>query len=283
MKNNKIALSVKISALILMAGISLAACKSSGSDTTWITEALISESTIPSFNVVKGDYCLPKLVIPNKNIIGADLMMINDAIMEINKIAGLDYAKLTSEINNTSKASCTPSPIFINISEYKHRAYKEYFISKYRLVLGDDDYEYAVQKGLSTSDELGSANEVPCFAHGVYSSIEANKTNDGYHFLRSTNPKFWFIQIGYRGTMIDREFKHCLREELAHALFSIPDRLQQKDNETIFNIPSKHESPYEFTNKDKQLINFIANNPDIIGMSESELNEYIITIQKKGK
>lgn len=274
---------IKILFIFLICSHSLVACKSSDSDMTWISDALISESTIPSFNIVKGDHCFPKPIITNKNITDADIKIINEVIIEINNIAKYEYTKLTTEKNINPATDCKPTPIFINISEYQHKYSKEHFMSKYRLVLGEDDFEYAIQQGLSTKDELGSGTVAPCFAHGVYSSIEVNKADNGYQFMRSTNPKFWFIQIGYRGTMIDREFKHCLQEEMAHALFSIPDRLQNKNNETIFNIPSKHQSPEKFTNKDRQLMHFIANNPEIIGMSKLKLYDYIKINEKSSE
>ena len=253
--------------------ISLSGCKDDAHDLSWIPDSLISESTSPVYSIIKGSKCLPKLVKLSENTPAAITLMVEDVISEINEIAGIDFVRASQENTSALDSHCSDMVTYLNTSEYKHTGGIQALRNIYINHLGIADLDLAVSYGFPNA--LENVSTAPCFMLNIYSAIDFRNAGSPTQYMEGTNPSFQFIQIGYYGVQSDSELKHCLREEIAHAIFFIPDRYQTDNNETIFNIADDKSSTNNFSRKDKILMRFLATNQEVIGMNHTSLVNYI--------
>lgn len=112
----------------------------------------------------------------------------------------------------------------------------------------------------------------PCFFIGT-------KSLDGKKSENHNEIEFGFISIGNIQGKNTMSILHCLREELAHAVFLIPDFEVKHGKESIFNSNLVKNSTEEYSRLDKALIKAIYEIEH--GLIDELSHEYLIKILKE--
>jgi hypothetical protein len=165
---------------------------------------------------------------------------------------------VVSEISNiagrkiVSYASRDLAKIHIIFSKDDWKMFYAYYGDFFKYTYGEEEFNYWREKG---AFDFPIADEHPCFGFGITSPDKFSRAG----YTRLNTPDFFLIGILESSTQSRSDYMACLREELAHALFFIPDYKVNDWQESIFNSNATTPELMEFSNFDKDLIRFLAN------------------------
>ncbi len=232
-------------------------------DSAWMADALFSEN---SRDVVYGWPCSPLTIIINEETSRSVMRKIKKTVTEITRIT--DVQLLTQTENDWVIESAPCSKIFLGVSPSGLMGFERFYSDIFRKTYGDGAYEHWAEQG---AFEFTYSAQHPCFGFGVYETQDF--LTDGY--IHRNPPDIFMIGVGDALFLGSKLLNHCLREELAHVAFFIPDRPVTQSDESIFNANPMEDAIDEFSLRDRQLMRFIASNSQIVGMDREALADEV--------
>ncbi len=168
-----------------------------------------------------------------------DLIRASKIIMkEINDIVKSEVVKIHEDPRKAS--------IFVIGSENGHFKFNQKFKEIFEEKFGKDTYKF-----WNRNKELilEFNTQSPCLFMAVKSPEE---------FIKNENKiAIGFIAIGNMESMAEFDLVKCLREEISHAYFLIPDFELINNNESIFNSNPEQDGASNFTKLDRKIIRTI--------------------------
>jgi hypothetical protein len=158
--------------------------------------------------------------------------------------------------------------VFIAVSPTRHFYFENFYSDVFKEIFGDDEFEYWSKK---SAFEFPFIEKNPCFSFGLYQTDDFRQEN----FNVKSTPHIGMAAVGHAAILDKKMYMHCLREELAHMLFFIPDRYVEDGRETIFNLNPVDDEIHDFSAKDRFLMRFIYQNPEIAGMDRDEFRQFL--------
>lgn len=229
----------------------------------WIASALFEAQ---DRDVVLGWRCSPVRIIYNHDtsqIIASQTM---EVIEQISQSSGIEIQLVSENEWRLMPSDC--DKIFIGFSSLELSNFASFYSRVFRSTFGSKDYEYWSREG---AFDFNYSTQNPCFGFGVYS------TNDYYTdgYVRNNEPEFAVIAVGNTALLPENLLLQCIREELAHMIFFIPDRNIDDGSESIFNKNFVVSEIDDFSVSDITLMKFLTENSEVIGLSQTELVKFI--------
>ena len=164
-------------------------------------------------------------------------------LAEINNIAGLTVAA-TGQNEDTAL-------IHVILSDVGHTRFEEHYSEFFKTRFGDAEFD--------KWDAIGGFQfpfkpQHPCFGFGLYDPEDF--AIPGY--VATHSPYLGMTSIGNLSVDNWTNLEWCLREELAHLIFFIPDYPVEDADESIFNSNPVHGAREDFSGQDKELLRFLA-------------------------
>lgn len=208
--------------------------------------------------------CRPVTVVIDDRMTATHATDVRQVLDEIEEITGGSFGLI--RWSDAGSDEC--EKVFIAISPTRHFYFQSFYSDVFREIFGHDEFDYWNEKG---AFELPFDDIHPCFSFGVYQTEDYLETN----FNVENTPHIGMAALGNAAFLDRRVYMHCLREELAHMLFFILDRYVEDGRETIFNLNPVDDEIHDFSAKDRFLMRFIYQNPEIAGMDRDEFRQFL--------
>lgn len=265
---------IRLKFSLLIAGFFISGCTASEENYSWIPDALLGPKTSYKnlYEVYPHWDCKPfvKFLISSETSDRKIIQALNDELMNLGKISSSEFNLNIIRQSELTGIRC--GGIYIYKSETKGHGFndivKKIYVERYSL---EELYEGLKLSNTKIKLDENFSSTNPCRVIFPW-SIDKIHNKDLRHRID-------IAIILISGDLEDYPLKSCIREELAHALFLIPDRLLDYDYESVFNITLNPKRSDEFTLKDKILMKFLIDNPAISGMSLDEIKKYIHNLQ----
>lgn len=193
--------------------------------------------------------------------VGGDLSVqrrraLNVVVNEFDELAG---KPIIHEIADITKAD-----IMLVFSENNSQQFEYEYENYFRRIFGEREYRYWEQKNAFS---FPYQPQHPCFGFGLYHPSEFKIPG----FAKNNTPSTGWISLANM-TVNEELTIPCLREELAHLIFFIPDFEVDDPNESIFNSNPHRDARQDFSDLDIDLMRFIANH-SIRHMNRTQFKE----------
>lgn len=175
---------------------------------------------------------------------GSELLeLVEESTSEISNIAG-------RQVMYHAGGDLAEIHVVLSINDWSDffKYYEGLFMRKY----GAEEFIYWKGRG---AFDFPIADEHPCFGFGITSPEKFSQAG----YTRSNTPDFFLIGILGASSRSSSDYMACLREELSHALFFIPDYSVDSWQDSIFNSNATTPELTEFSDFDRDLVRFLAN------------------------
>ncbi len=202
------------------------------------------------------------------------LFVAGDVTPELVKFTDSVFEEIGQITDGTVQISFTrnidDADIFLVFSANGNKKFEDEYANLFEYFFGKAAFDYY--------DGLGAFlfpfnPQNPCFGFGLYDPDNFEKSN----YVRQNSPMIGVISIGNIKNVEEAFLSQCLREEIAHLVFYIPDFEIKKGSDSIFNSNVVHDERNTYSDFDRSLMYYMAKNPRISGMTKNEFDEYFLT------
>lgn len=258
--------------LNIAATLSLLGCTNTSNNDEWMTNALFgsSSSINEKANVKLSNWsCKPNIVLEGNSSTTNRIPLVESIVLEIREITKINYEIVTPSKKTNSINEC--GNVHLIFTGHRLRSANNYFRDLYLRYVGIEAWNWDAIRQFADIEERYHENH-PCktlsMSKVLYNETQTQQFSPTGHIA--------FSAIFISDEVYSETLEHCLREELAHALFLIPDRNIKYGWESIFNLNMTTWQRKNYSKSDIQLIKFVARNAKtLIGMDPTELRSYI--------
>ena len=159
------------------------------------------------------------------------------------------------------------SEIIMVFSQNDHNAFEDKYSSFFIEEFGESEFRKWNKIG---GFSFNFNERHPCFAFGLYHPADF-KTED---YVQNNTPSQGFISIGNVKNMSNETYDTCIREEIAHMTFFIPDFEGERRIDSIFNSSRTRNFHSTFSDFDSKLMRLIFTS-DIRHVNYKELRDIV--------
>ena len=200
----------------------------------------------PSRSVVYGWSQWPVRLVLRGEPSEADRAAVEDLVAELNDIVSGNAAIIVDDD--------LLADVFMVFSPQGHELFEEFYGSLFIDRFGREEFDKWKSIGGFTFPFIETN---PCFGFGLYHPEDF--TVEG--FVAQNSPSLGLISIGRTSDFGATTREACIREELAHLIYYIPDFVADHPDDTIFNANALDGATESYSEFDIQLMDFLFHVP----------------------